>query len=150
MEDGFRIFLKKGGRSESAIKRALAYLREFEVFLNEDRDWDLQTAGEEDLEAFVAHIEAEPKTSAKGHLWGLIYYFDFTNKEGLKFLAKILREQRIERRPFPIRKFRGLDPGVVNKLEGEGIKHVNHILKAGATPQERKELADRVGVPEES
>ena len=150
MEDEFRKFLKQGGRSASAIMRALDYVRDFKNFLDEDRGRKLQAADKEDLEAFVAKIESEPKASAKGHLWGLVYYFRFTDNDSLRALASILREQRIERRPFLIRKFRGLDPVVLDRLQEEGIRNVNQVLAAGATPQARAELAARADVPLEA
>ena len=149
MENDFREFLKRGGRSLSAIKRVLAYVEEFTGFLADQRDRDPEEADQGDLEAFVAKIEEEPKASAKGHLWGLVYFFDFTDNLELKSLSRVLREERIERRPFPVHKFRGLDPAVIDKLAAAGIKHVKHVLAAGATPQRRDDLAARAGVPED-
>lgn len=134
MGNDFQRYLKRGGRSPSAAKRVLAYVEEFKEFLADERGRDLEEADLADLEAFVGQLEADPKTSARGHLWGLAYYFDFTEDQDLKSLAGILREERIERRPFPIRKFCGLDPVVIDQLEAVGIKHVKHILKAGACP----------------
>lgn len=150
MQEDFRKFLKQGGRSPNAIERILAYVEEFHTYLVEHCGRDLQTADQGDLEAFVAQIEQDPKTSAKGQLWGLGYFFTFTGDENLGSLAGMLREQRIERRPFPIRKFRGLDPGVVNKLEAVGIKHVKQVLAAGATEENRQALAARADVPEDA
>ncbi len=150
MENDFRKFLKRGGRSDSVIKRVVAIVDEFNAFLAEKRGRDLQNADEEDLEAFVELIEGDSKTSAKGHLWGLVYYFAFTENEDLKSLASTLRGQRIERRPFPIRNFRGLDPEVVEKIEAAGIKHVKQALVAGTTPQARADLATHADVSEEA
>lgn len=150
MQEHFRKFLKQGGRSASAIDRVLVYVQEFNDFLAEHSDRDLQSANEEDLEDFVAQIEQDSKSSAKGHLWGLGYYFAFTDNDDLRSLASMLREQRIQRSPFPIRKFRGLDPMVVKKLEAAGIKQIKQALAAGATRQARVDLADRADVPEQA
>ena len=35
MEEGFRRFLKRGGRSENAAGRIIAYVKEFERYLKE-------------------------------------------------------------------------------------------------------------------
>ena len=147
MKDEFRKFLKRGGRSPNAIKRMQAYIQEFEDFLTENCGRDLEAAEEIDLGGFVAQIEEGSQTSAKGHLWGLGYNFEYAENENLRFLARVLREQRIERRPLPIRKFRGLDPVVLDRLQAEGIKHVKQVLAAGATPQARADLAARADVP---
>ncbi len=56
-EQRFREFLRKGGRSPSAVKRCLAYVAEFETYLGAERAGvGLVEAGAEDLEAFLARI----------------------------------------------------------------------------------------------
>jgi hypothetical protein len=149
MNDEFIKYLKKGGRSANAIERILTYLQEFEQFLLDHRDQELPKARPEDLQAFVTWIEERPKTSAKLHLWALRYYFAFTGNDELRQLAGMMREQRIKRRPFPIGDFRGLDPHVVEKLSAVGINHVQHILKAGATPEGRAVIVNETGISEE-
>lgn len=70
-EENFRAFLKKGGRSKSAIERCVQYVKEFEEYLEKNRGCNtLRDATFEDLEDFINWIEREPKSSAKGHLWG--------------------------------------------------------------------------------
>ncbi|MBU7026407.1 MAG: hypothetical protein HXS48_05650 [Theionarchaea archaeon] len=63
-EEGFKKFLKRGGRSQSALERALSYVREFEQFLQEYRNVTLEEVTPEDLEAFVEWIEEKPGISA--------------------------------------------------------------------------------------
>ena len=67
MEEGSRSFLNKGGRSESAAKRVISYVRRFERHLNEKCSKGLDEADTADLEAFVALIEQKPKASALLH-----------------------------------------------------------------------------------
>jgi hypothetical protein len=102
------------------------------------------------LEAYVACVEREPKASAKTHLWAIRYYYAWTGDDGLRHLAGVLREERIERTPFPLAKFRGVDPAHVSALATFGIKHVKHMLDAGRTPRARQALASRTGVPVEA
>lgn len=94
MEKEFQAFLQRGGRSASAQKRIMTYLRAFERFLREER------------------------------IWALAYYFEFMNNQELHEFARILRAERITRRAFPLREFRGLQPDDVEKMNQEGITNV--------------------------
>jgi hypothetical protein len=147
MEEGFRQFLKRGGRSESATRRVVAHVKEFEKYLKEQPGRELDQADAADLEAFVARIEREPKASAKGHLWGIRYYYEYTSNEAMCYLAGTLREQRIERTPFPLREFRGVDPEHVEMLAAGGIRNVKQMLEAGRTERDREALSEKAGVP---
>ena len=147
-EEAFRAFLKRGGRSQNAIKRIVGHVREFEAFLSEQCDGkSLEDANLEDLDHFVNWLEREPKASAKGHLWGLAYYFEHTSNEEMRNLAGNLRGQRIQRTPFLLKDFRDVNPEHIVKLAAAKIKNIDQILKRGATPQDREELAKRTGVP---
>jgi hypothetical protein len=146
--ENFRVFLKKGGRSKSAMDRCIRYVQEFEGYL-EDRPGNktLQNATFQDLEDFVDWIERESKVSAKGHLWGLAYYFDYSSNEEMRRLAGILREQRIKRSPFPLKEFRGVNPKHLERLAAVKVKNVKQMLKRGRTAQDREELAKLSDVP---
>lgn len=146
-EHDFHTFLRKGGRSETAARRAVAHVREFEAYLQQHTDTGLDQAGAEHLQAFVATIEQEPGTSAKGHLWAIRYYYAYTSNEELQGLARIMREQRIHRRPFPLRKFRGVHQKHLDKLAAVGIRDTKQMLKAGQTQTDRRTLAENTGIP---
>ena len=120
MKESFLRFLKTGGRSESARTRAWRCLQDYERFLAEQRAVTLENAGAEDLHAFVEWIEQKPKTSAKTHLWALAYYFKHTANEDMRRLAGLLRGQRIERKPFLLKDFRGVDPETAARLAAVG------------------------------
>jgi hypothetical protein len=121
---------------------------EFEEYLQQHRGGKcLGGAGPEDLEAFVAWIEREPKASAKTHLWALRYCFEFDENQEMRQLASLLREQRIRRSPFLLKGFRGVDPGYAARLDAVGVKTVKQMLRAGRTHACRQELADATGVP---
>ena len=147
-EIGFASFLRRGGRSPSAVKRCVAHVQEFERYLQDHRSGRaLDEANPADLEQFAYSIESQPKASAKTHLWALRYYFEYNANEGMRSLAGTMREQRIKRTPFPLNEFRGVEPEYVDKLALEGINNVSQMLQAGRTPQDRLALAKRTGVP---
>jgi hypothetical protein len=147
-EDAFRVFLKRGGRSQSAVDRCVRLVRGFELYLQDQQAGrDLDTAGPVDLEAFVSWIERKPKASAKTHLWALRYYYDHTSNEEMGELAGALRQLRIKRKPFALGGFRGVDSDSVERLAQTGVRDVEQMRKAGRTPGEREALSARTGVP---
>lgn len=146
MEEGFRRFLKGGGRSENAQRQITAYVAEFERYLQEQRGVALREADSEDLEAFVAWVEQKSKMSAKKHLWGIRCFYEYTLNEEMRHLAGILREQRIGRRPFPLREFRGVNAEDVEKLAVLGIRDVRQMLAVGQTERGRAALSAESGV----
>ena len=151
MEEAFRTFLKRGGRSPSAVKRCIAYVKEFQQYLQEHQGGKtLNEAGSEELESFAEWIESEPKASAKGHLWGLRYYYEYASNQAMRDLAGRLRQQRIKRKPFALQGFRGVNPEYVAKLAAVGIEDVEQMRHAGRTPDSRQELSEKAGVPLEA
>jgi len=143
----FEKYLKKGGRSPSAVSRCLKLVEQFEIFLV---DISLENARPEDLERFVAGVESQPKGSAKTHLWAISYYYDFSHNDDMSKFASLMRQQRIKRTPFPLKDFRGVDQDHIAKLSSAGINNVNQMLSAGKTPADRANLAAQTGVPAEA
>jgi hypothetical protein len=147
-KEAFARFLKRGGRSSSAVKRCLSMAGEFEEYLQQHRGGKcLGAAGSEDLEAFVAWVEREPKASAKTQLWALRYYFEFEENQEMRRLAGLLRQQRLKRSPFLLKDFRGVDPEHIARLDAVGIKNIEQMLRAGRRPDGRQELVDATGIP---
>jgi hypothetical protein len=150
-ERGFDRFLRRGGRSPSAVARCVRHVQEFEQYLRTHRDGRApEEADSGDLEQFVNWIECEPKASAKTHLWALGYYFEYTTNEEMRSLAAFMRAQRIKRTPFPLARFRGVHLEYVDRLASEGIRNVTQMLEAGRTPQDRQTLAEKTGIPLEA
>jgi predicted flap endonuclease-1-like 5' DNA nuclease len=150
-ETGFHSFLKRGGRSPQAAARCIRHVHGFQQYLIDHRNGTkLEDADADDLNQFVAWIEQEPKASAKTQLWALGYLFEFTANEELRSLASSLRARRIKRRPFPLSKFRGVDPAIADKLAAAGIKNVAQMREAGRTRNDRQALAERTGIPVEA
>ena len=150
-EEGFRKFLKRSGRSKSAVDRVVRFVESFKNYLKDHRKGkSLEKANVQDLESFVGWYEESTEKSANTHLWGLKYYFEFTSNDDMKNLAGKLREKRIKRTPFSLAKFRGVNQSYVKKLADIGITNVDHMLKAGKTPKERDDLALRSDLPVEA
>lgn len=151
MEEEFRRFLKKSGRSPSAIDRCIRFVREYESYLKKNREGvDLDKSDPEDLEAFVAWGEESLGTKIKTYLWAIRYYYEFRGDVAMRRLSGELRQQRIERKPFKIKEFRGLDPAHVKKLEDVGIRDVVQMLEAGSTDKKRRDISKKTGVPSDS
>ncbi len=149
--EAFAGYLKKGGRSPSAVRRCTEHVAEFEVFLNDlGGGKNLGNALPEDLEQFVAEIESQAKSSAKLHLWAITYYYDFSENADIRKLASLMRQQRIKRKPFPLKRFRGVNQKHISVLSDIGIKNVKQMLSFGKTPQDREKLAAQTGVPKEA
>lgn len=148
-EEGFRKFLKRSGRSQSAAEGAVTRTKEFEQYLQE-RGKSLDKAAAEDLRDFVAWIEKKPKTSVKMHLWGICYYYLYTSREEMSTTAHELRQQRIKRKPFALKDFRGVNPEYVRKLAAVKITQVEQMVKAGRTRSSRQELSEKTGVPRDA
>lgn len=149
-EEGFRKFLKRGGRSPSVVKQVTQYVTEFEHYLQEKRGRKgLGEARPEDLKAFVSWLE-ERNASVKSYLWGLRYYYEYTSNKEMRECARELRGKRIEKAPFALKEFRGVSQEHVKKLASRDIKNVKQMLEAGRTSDKRKELSKKTGVPAET
>jgi hypothetical protein len=146
--EAFRTFLRRGGRSESAAARCLRATQEFANYLQEQRGGrSLDEAGSEDLQAFVDWLEREPRASAKGHLWALRYYFQFSGQKEMEQLAARLRRERIKPKPAALKDFSGVEPEHLAALAAAGIHHAGQMMAAGRTPAERQALAGKTGIP---
>ena len=147
-EPEFRKYLKRGGRSPSVIERCLRQHADFQAYLAEAYPGtDVDQATPEMLEGYVSWVESEPKVSAKNHLWALRYYFDFISANQMTSLAAELRQERIKRSPFQIKKFRGVNPGHIEALAAVGIENVRQMVAAGKTPQQRETLSKQTEIP---
>jgi hypothetical protein len=82
--------------------------------------------------------------------WGLRYYYEFASNQAMRGLAGTLRQQRIQRKPFALKGFRGANPEYVARLAAVGIEDVEQMREAGRTPDSRQELSEKTGVPLEA
>jgi hypothetical protein len=150
-KDDFERYLKKGGRSKEAIERCISYVTDYEEFLkNLIPPKNINDANAENLSEFIGILDQSTKPKSKSYLWALAYYFDYIENQELNLLAKILREERIERRPFSLRAFKGINVEFVKDLSAHGIITTDQMLHAGSCPESRRELSSKTGIPEEA
>ena len=147
-ETEFQAFLKHNRRKASAIEQIVSFVLAFEVYLAEHYpEKNIEQTTVESLESYVSWIESETGESASKPLWALRYFFDFIENEALSNLAGELRQERIKRKPFMIKKFRGVNPEYIAKLDALYIENIDQMLDAGRTPRLRQELAAQTGLP---
>ena len=147
-EKEFHTFLKRQRRKESAIAQIISYVSDFETFLKANYiEKTLEQATVESLESYVTWVESESKITASKPLWALRYYFDFVENPELSTLAGELRAERIKRKPFYIRNFRGVNAEDIGKLEALHIENVDQMVEAGRTSGLRQALAEQTDLP---
>jgi hypothetical protein len=145
----FAVFLRRGGRSASAIERCLRLVSSFENYLNSSRKGtDLDGIGTDEMIEYIHSMDDESKSRSKATLWALNYYYQFSGNTEMSELAGLLREERMDRKPFALKDFRGVEQDDMEKLGNIGIWNVNHLLKAGGKREDRKNLSAITGIPE--
>ena len=146
----FRAYLKRNRRKPSAIDQIVSFVLAFEQYLQDYYpNKKIEQTSVESLESYISWIESEPGESASKALWALRYYFDYIDNQELSDLAGDLRSERIKRKPFFVRNFRGVNPDEIAKLEALYIENIDQMLDAGRTPKLRQALADQTGLPVE-
>ena len=150
-DEEFRAYLKKRGKKDSVIERNVETIKEFRNYLVKQRENDLDAVSTADICSFVKILEKERKTSAKGYLYVLMNYFKFTGQTEILGFVTQLREERTKksRRVFPLKEFYQVNEDYIKKLDSIGIKNVEQMLEEGKTIKQRKELSQRLDIPEE-
>ena len=152
-EEGFRQFLKRGGRKPHTVGNVVRIVRSYEAYLHKFVEGKtIDQATPDDLEAYVKWYEKDQEISAKGQLWGIRYYYRFTGNRAMTRRASELREERTAktRKAFLLRDFRGVNLDYVTKLEAAGIRDVKQMRTRGATPTQRAKLTSELEIPEEA
>ncbi len=148
-KEGFRRFLKKGGKSQRVTDAAIANVEEFECYLKEQGGGKgLDKAGPEDLDAFISWIEKDENLAAKKYMLDIRYFYEFIPNEEMAYLASFRWNERVASSnvPLKLKGFRGVNAADLMKLENAGIRNVNKMIEAGQTPAKRKELSAKTGV----
>jgi hypothetical protein len=151
-EPSFRKFLKRQGKQEHVVDGLVAQVRQFEAYLAAERHAGLDEAGQAEMEAYIASLQAAGPGQARKKVRGVALYYQFTGNEALAGAASAFREQEIAqtRRAFRLKEFRGVSAEHAARLEAAGITDVEQMLDAGGTPQGRQRLAEETGVPPEA
>lgn len=149
-ETEFRAFLKRNRRKARAIEQIISLVPLYAAYLAENyADKGIDQTTVESLESYVAWIESEPGESASEPLWALRYYFDFIENQALSDLAGDLGAERVKRKPFFIRNFRGVNADDLAKLDVLYIENMDQVLDAARTPRLRQTLVAQTGLTPE-
>ncbi|MFX1580171.1 MAG: DUF4332 domain-containing protein [Promethearchaeota archaeon] len=141
-EEGFISFMKKKRKSQNTIKACVENAKVFDDYLRKHGQSD-DTASAEVLESFIEeHVD---KNRVSKYMWTLNYYFLFIeNKELLKAANKIRQGKiKVVRKPFKLKKFRGVNAEDVKALASFDIHDTERMLESGKTPKMRSELAKK-------
>jgi len=149
--DKFRRYLKRKGKKDHVVEDLVSRCNAFTEFLRKTRASNIDDATKQDMQAFYDTIK-DKKGGVNNYLRAISLYYRFTSRSELADLAGNLREQRIgaTRRPFELRKFRGVSKEHARLLENEGIRYAHQMLERGKTPHDRRGLSKNTGVPLES
>jgi len=151
-EKGFREFLRKHGRSESAIESCIGFVRKFEDYLQEHKGVkEVDKATPDDIREFASWGKKELKP-INSYLWGIHRYYEFTSDEEMYRVTLDLRRQEIEerrgkRKPLDLQKIQGVAFEHVARLKSLGIINVKQMIEAGRTKTQRQELSKKTGIP---
>ncbi|MBN2380612.1 DUF4332 domain-containing protein [candidate division WOR-3 bacterium] len=147
-KEEFRSELKKRGKKPHVVEGLVNSLSLFEEYLHQ-RGKQLDDASEKDLQDYSLACEAEKKGSTKIMVRGIMLYYSFSGSKTMTQLAGKLRESQTAktRKVFQLRDFMGVNVDYIKKLSMLGIIDINQMIEAGKTPNCRKELSDKTGIP---
>jgi hypothetical protein len=140
----FRRHLKSRGKKDHVADDLCARVSRF----GEHLAASTRTLGEAGAEDILAYAGEDP-AGGKNDLRALALYFAFMGNHELAQVAGKAREGRIasRRAPFKMAGFRGVDPAHIAALAADGVVDVDQMIRAGATPQDRRALSEATGVP---
>ncbi|MFW6041246.1 MAG: DUF4332 domain-containing protein [Thermoplasmatota archaeon] len=140
-KDGLREYINSKGKGEITVNRIVNTVSKFEKYLPDGKTVD--DTSPEDLFAFLEMYTTEYVT--KYNLNHLRAYYKATENEKME---KAIKEgEYIYTPPYKLSEFYDIDEEYIEKLEKEGIKTNNQLLKEAETPEERKVLSKRTSVP---
>ena len=144
-EIGFRRFLKKAGKQEHVIEGLVGQVRAFEAYLR-SQDASLESAAQPQLEAYLAQLKPD---EGKVRIRGVVLYFMFSGNTALAEVANRFRDEGVARTraAYKLHQFRGVKLEDAARLEALGVASTEDMLRAGATPAARQELAEHTGLP---
>jgi predicted flap endonuclease-1-like 5' DNA nuclease len=122
----------------------MGFVKELEEYLAAS-GLQLDEAGPDELESFVADVESEGE-SAKLHLWGIHYYYEFIDDPIMTYHAAEMRQERVEEAPFRLRQFRGVNQEGCDRLRAIGVSSTGDLLAVATTSAGRRVLAAEAGV----
>jgi predicted flap endonuclease-1-like 5' DNA nuclease len=146
--EDFRKYLRRKGKKDHVVDDLMTRCELFQQFLQERSKQGLDKADDADLLDYVDGLK-DKKTDVNNHLRAIALYYKFKSNSKLSSLASNLRSQRISavRKSFALGDFRGINRKYLALLEKEGITTADQILERGKTPESRKDLSVKTGIP---
>lgn len=147
-EQSFSQYLKRKGKQDHVIQGLVRQVQRFESWLAE-KQLTLETAGADDLAAFLASLEGQKMGLGKKISRGIALYYAMSGNHSMTTAANDYREAAIskERGGFNLKDIRGVNPDLLEALEKMGIRTTTALLGISRTAADRKALADRAGIP---
>ena len=148
-KEGFRIYLKKEGKSQRIINATIEHAEEFEHYLVEQRRGKkLDEACCEDLDTFICWIEQDKALTAKKYMLSIRYLYEFIPNNEMANHAAFRWNERIvdSASSFKLKGFRGVETNDLVKLGHAGIRNVSDVMKACRTSADRNSVAAKTGV----
>jgi hypothetical protein len=145
-EEGFKVYLKKSGKSERKIEFDIRNLKKFEEYLQMHKGKKLEKAVPEDLKDFLNWAE---ETGTKIWLWVFNRYYSYKQNDAM-FCAtnELIGIQSVKK--AKLQDFLGVNLQHVQALKKEGVITVEQMLDTGKNREGREELAEKTGVPPDS
>jgi len=149
-EEDFRQYLKRKGKKQNVIERNIFTIRRIGSYLEKEFKINIQTISSKKIDSIVKTLE-ENGESAKGPLYVLMNYFRFTGDHALLTHAAELRAERTNktRKAFKLKEFLDINQKHVETLADIGIDNFDQMLQNGKTRQQRKQLTEKLQIPEE-
>lgn len=147
-EAAFRRHLKSAGKQPDVIEGLVGQVHAFEAWLGERYALSLKEASQQHVHAYLSASAAQ---GSRLRVRGLGLYFAFSGQAPLAELVSSAREAGAAntRRAEKLRAFRGVRAEDAARLEALGVATTRDMLDAGRTPQQRRSLAERSGLPAE-
>ncbi len=140
-KDSLREYVQRKGKGERTVNRIANTVSKFEKYLPDDKTVD--DTDPKDLFGFLEMYTTKYVT--KYNLNHLRAYYRSTDNEKME---KAVKESEYRYTPpYKLSEFYDIDEEHIERLEKEGIKTNNQLLKKAETSEDRKELSERTGIP---
>ena len=141
----FRSFLKQKKKSDATIHSYINRVKTFEEYLI-TKNKGLNEVTREDIEDFTFVWGKEKGLNTYQYLWGVQYYYWFTEDFNLHQTADEIKEL-VQLEKYKLRDFQDINKEYVKMLGSIGIRTASQMLEKGRNPAGRTEVVKQTGVP---
>jgi len=144
-EESFRQYLKKTGHTEKRCDSEVRRLKTFEEYLSRHKNKKLGAETPEDLRDFANWAEGR-KENVNVLLWVLNRFYGCVSNDLMVCAVNELIGWDYVKK-YSLKDFLGVNHRYTQALRREGVFTSEHMLKVGRTAEDRKNLAEKTGVP---